>query len=109
FRLSCKLKGSDVFGSLVWDGRNPREALLEELPNHTVFAPGDTIITSGYSAVYPEAIPVGIVKGNERNGDDNFFTLRVALLTVFSKLSTVLLVVSKDRVQIKAIETSTIK
>lgn len=33
FRLSCKLKGSDVFGSLVWDGKSPREALLEELPN----------------------------------------------------------------------------
>ncbi len=109
FRLSCKLKGSDVFGSLVWDGRNPREALLEELPKHTVFAPGDTIITSGYSAVFPEGIPVGTVRCNERNSDDNFFTLRVELLTDFSKLSTVRLVVSKNRDQIKAIETSATK
>jgi len=109
FRLSCKLKGSDVFGSLVWDGRNPREALLEELPKHTVFAPGDTIITSGYSAVFPEGIPVGIVKENERDADDNFFTLRVRLLTDFSKLSTVRLVVSNDREQIKQIETTSTK
>lgn len=109
FRLSCKLKGSDVFGSLVWDGKNTREALLEELPKHTVFAPGDTIITSGFSAVFPEGIPVGIVKRNERNSDDNFFTLRVELLTDFSKLSTVRLVVSKDREQIKQIENNTSK
>lgn len=105
FRLSCKLKGSDVFGSLVWDGKSPREALLEELPKHTVFETGDTIITSGYSAVFPEGIPVGVVKGTERNADDNFFTLRIRLLTDFSKLSTVRLVVSNDRDEIKEIET----
>lgn len=109
FRLSCKLKGSDVFGSLVWDGKSPREALLEELPKHTVFEPGDTIITSGYSAVFPEGIPVGIVKGNEHNTDDNFFTLRVELLTDFSKLSTVRLVVSNDRDEIKKIESTSTK
>ncbi len=109
FRLSCKLKGSDVFGSLVWDGKSPREALLEELPKHTVFEPGDTIITSGYSAVFPEGIPVGIVKGNEHNADDNFFTLRVELLTDFSKLSTVRLVVSNDRDEIKKIESTSNK
>lgn len=104
FRLSCKLKGSDVFGSLVWDGEDSREALLEELPKHTVFHPGDTIITSGYSAMFPEGIPVGIVMGNEHTRDDNFFTLRVKLLTDFSTLSTVRLVVNNDRKEIKQLE-----
>ncbi|MDE7143252.1 MAG: rod shape-determining protein MreC, partial [Muribaculaceae bacterium] len=31
-RLACKNKGSNAFGSLVWDGRSPRRAVLEELP-----------------------------------------------------------------------------
>ena len=74
-----------------------------------MFEPGDTIITSGYSAVFPEGIPVGIVKGNEHNADDNFFTLRVELLTDFSKLSTVRLVVSNDRDEIKKIESTSTK
>ncbi len=104
FRLSCKLKNNDVIGSLVWDGKSPREALLEELPKHTVYEPGDTIITSGYSAVFPEGIPVGIVIGNEHTHDDNFFTLRVKLLTDFTKLSTVRLVVSHNREEIKVLE-----
>lgn len=89
FRLSCKIKGSDVFGSLVWDGSSPEIALLEELPKHTVYQRGDTIITSGYSAVFPEGIPVGTVLNAEKDADDNFFTLRVKLLTDFSTLSTV--------------------
>lgn len=106
FRLSCKLKGSDVFGSLVWDGRSPEEALLEELPKHTVYHEGDTIITSGYSAVFPEGIPVGIVKDAHKGGDDNFFTLRIKLLTDFSQLSTVRVIANDMADEIRLVEDS---
>ncbi len=88
-RLSCKVKGSDAFGSLVWDGRSPREAVLEELPRHVQFEPGDTVITSGYSVVFPEGIPVGIIVSHHKDDDDNFYSLRVRLLSDFSTLSTV--------------------
>ena len=97
FRLSCKLRGSDTFGSLVWDGTNPRTALLEELPKHTQFKRGDTIVTSGYSAMFPEGIPVGIIEGSGRGDDDNFFT-------DFTALSTVKVISNTDIVEIKAVE-----
>lgn len=88
-RLSCKVKGSDAFGSLVWDGKSPRRALLEEMPRHVEFALGDTVITSGYSVVFPEGIPVGRVVGHKRDDDDNFYSLSVELFTDFATLSTV--------------------
>ncbi|MCM1297350.1 MAG: rod shape-determining protein MreC [Muribaculaceae bacterium] len=104
FRLSCKLKGSDVFGSLVWDGHSPEQAILEELPKHTVYHPGDTIITTGYSDVFPEGIPVGTVVSADRGVDDNFFTLRINLLTDFSQLSTVRVIANKNIGEISEIE-----
>lgn len=104
FRLSCKIKGSDVFGSLVWDGKNPSEALLEELPRHTVYNPGDTIITSGFSSMFPEGVPVGTVVKPLTADDDNFFTLRIHLSTDFSRLSTVRIIDNKAREQINEIE-----
>lgn len=103
-RLSCKVKGNEAFGSLVWDGRSPRQALLEELPRHTVYHKGDTVVTSGYSAVFPEGIPVGIVVGDEKRLDDNFFTLRVELLPDFSSLSTVRVIDNADIEQIRQVE-----
>lgn len=107
FRLSCKVKGSDAFGSLVWDGKSPREAILEELPRHTRFAPGDTVVTSGFSAVFPEGIPVGTIVGKARGADDNFFTLRIRLLTDFSALSTVKVISNTDIVEIRQTEEGT--
>lgn len=104
FRLSCKLRGNSAFGSLVWDGRNPSEALLEELPKQVRFHKGDTIITSGYSAMFPEGIPVGTVIGSTSGEDDNFHTLRIRLLTDFTTLSTVKVISNRDIVDIKEVE-----
>lgn len=105
FRLSCKLRGNDAFGSLVWDGKSPYEAILEELPKQVRFHKGDTIITSGYSAVFPEGIPVGTIIESTRGEDDNFNTLRIKLLTDFSTLSTVKVISNRDIADIRQAET----
>ncbi len=103
FRLSCKIKRSDYFGSLVWDGANPSQALLEELPRHTVFEPGDTIVTSGYSAVFPSGLPVGVIIGADTDRNQNFFTLRVRLLADFTTLGNVQVVINNQAEEIRAL------
>lgn len=89
FRLSCKVKGSDSFGSLVWDGKSPYNAVLEEMPRHVKFAKGDTIVTSGYSSVFPEGIIVGTIAGRKIENNDNSYSLIIKLTTDFTQLSTV--------------------
>ncbi len=103
FRLSCKIKKSDYFGSLVWDGLRPDEALLEELPRHTVFNIGDTIVTSGYSAVFPPGLPVGVVLDDNTDKNQNFFSLRVKLLADFTTLGNVQVVVNYQADEIRAL------
>ena len=88
-RLSCKVKGSNYFGSLVWDGKDPRFAVLEELPRHVKFVKGDTIVTSGYSSVFPEGLMVGTVDGFSKQRNDNFYALTVKLSTDFFRLNDV--------------------
>lgn len=103
-RLSCKVKGENQVGSLVWDGKNPGEAILEELPKHAKFIKGDTIVTSGYSSVFPEGVPVGTIMSGTRDREDNFYTLRVKLFTDFSTLSTVRVIRDKMKDELVTVE-----
>ena len=104
FRLSCKIKGSEHFGSLVWDGIDPTQALLEELPRHAVFTSGDTVVTSGYSAVFPAGLPVGVIIDDAADRNDNFFTLKVKLFADYSQLGNVQVVVNNRRGEVLDVE-----
>lgn len=96
-RLSAKVKGSDYFGSLVWDGDNPQYAVMEELPRHVEFKEGDTIVTSGYSAAFPEGLPVGIIDGYSRQRNDNFYALKIKLSADFHRLNDVRVIINNQQ------------
>ncbi len=85
FKLSARLKTNGYIGSLTWDGKNPAQAVLNDIPLHVSVNLGDTIETTGYSAVFPEAIMVGRVSGIKKSGGD-FYKITVTLLTDFRKL-----------------------
>lgn len=95
--VSCKVKGTDCFGSLTWDGRNPQYAILEEMPRHVDFQPGDTIVTSGFSAVFPDGIMVGTIHDYAKQKDDNFYAMRVKLSTDFGQLGAVRVVSNRNQ------------
>lgn len=103
-QLSCKVKNNDNFGSLVWEGGDPEIATLTELPKHTVYQPGDTVITTGYSNIFPEGVPVGVVLDDLGHKNDNFFTLRVKLFTDFARLSNVQVITNNQLEELRALE-----
>lgn len=105
-QLSCKVKNNDNFGSLVWEGGDPEIATLIELPKHTVYHPGDTVITTGYSNIFPEGVPVGVVLDDLGHKNDNFFTLRVKLFTDFARLSNVQVITNNQLEELRALELS---
>lgn len=85
FRLSCRIKTNDFFGSLTWDGRDYRYAILSEIPQHVLINKGDTIVTTGYSAIFPGGIITGTISDFEKTGSD-FYRIRVKLATDFRRL-----------------------
>ena len=89
WKLSCKLLNSNYDGLLVWDGRDAQYSNLEELPTHTQFHVGDTVVTSGFSAVFPPGIIVGTVVGSNDSGTSGLYSLKVKLSTDFRQLTSV--------------------
>jgi rod shape-determining protein MreC len=87
-KISAKHKKSGYFGSLNWDGRNYLYANLKEIPLHTKLNPGDTILTSGYSTIFPEGILIGYVDSWQQTGG-SFNNIKVRLSTDFKRISEV--------------------
>jgi rod shape-determining protein MreC len=85
FKLSARIKSNGYFGSLNWDGRNYRHAVLNEIPQHVQINVGDTIETTGYSAVFPEGMLIGTVSEFVKPGGD-FYRITIMLSTDFKKL-----------------------
>jgi rod shape-determining protein MreC len=85
FRLSAKILKNGYFGSLSWAGKGYGKAILEEIPFHVEIEPGDTIVTSGYSAIFPEGIMVGTVDEFEAI-EGNFYTITVNIAVDYKNI-----------------------
>lgn len=90
--ISAKIKKNGYFGSLSWAGKNCKEAKLKEIPNHVKITNGDTIITSGYSLIFPEGIPIGTIKKIDYEKGGNFYEIIVSLNTNFQNVSNVYII-----------------
>lgn len=102
-RFSCKLLSSNAAGILIWENGDPRYATLTEYPKYERVEIGDTIITSGFSDIFPEGIMVGTVEEYESETDDNFNSLKIKLSTDFGALKNVYLINSTNE-EIKELE-----
>jgi len=103
-RFSCKLKKLNASGSLVWDGADRRFAYLEEIPPYVTVSKGDTVVTSGFSAIFPEGIMVGTVDEYDVGDDVNFLKLKIRLSTKFDALSNIRVIRYKHREELKKVE-----
>jgi len=84
--LSCRFSKNDYIGTLQWDGKDSRFAQLTDVASHMVVNPGDTIVTSGLSPVFPEGIPVGIVENSLLEEGESYYHINVRLHTNFKRL-----------------------
>jgi rod shape-determining protein MreC len=99
--LSCRFAKNDYAGTLKWDGKDSRFAELADVAAHMVVNPGDTIVTSGLSPVFPEGIPVGIVENSTLKEGDSYHTIRVRLSTNFKRLKYVEVVQNAHQMELE--------
>ena len=98
--ITAILKKSGTFGTINWDGKNPSEVTLSEIPIHTSFAIGDTVTTSGFSAIYPKGIDLGTIKSSKSAGGTSF-DLTISLFENFSTLHHVYIVDNPNNIEFK--------
>ncbi len=77
--VSAMIKRNRNFGSLVWHGGNPRYMTLESITKYAEVAKGDSIVTSGYSEIFPGNVFIGRIADFKLDGGSNFYSITIEL------------------------------
>ena len=101
--ISCKFVKNGYWGTLEWDGSNYQYAQLIDVASHLSVEPGDTIVTSGLSPIFPADIPVAIVEKAELKEGASYYSIRVRLNTDFRKIGYVQLINKQSYDEIKSL------
>lgn len=91
-QISSKHEKSDHIGTLLWEGYDYTKATMLYVPPHVGLEIGDTIITSGFSQIFPAGIILGTIADFEVRRGDNFFTIEIDLAQDFNNLQFVYVV-----------------
>jgi len=91
-KVGSKLKDSEYFGSLQWDGEHYTQGVLKDIPNHVVISIGDTVVTSGFSSIFPAELPVATISAFNEVAGENFYDIKVDFTTNFKNLTYVYVV-----------------
>lgn len=102
--VSSKMKRIGTIGTINWGGKNPQLAKLDYIPRHIEPVLGDTIVTSGYNAVFPENILIGVIEDFDLKDDQNFYDITVRLQNDYTKLSFLYIIKNKLKAEKDSIE-----
>ena len=103
-QINAKLKKSNHFGSLGWNGKSTGFVQLTDIPRLAAIRKGDTIVTGGQSVIFPENINIGTIDRIYIDNQTNYYTLDVKLFNDMTNLGHVYIIKGKYRKEIINLE-----
>ncbi|MBE15599.1 MAG: rod shape-determining protein MreC [Cytophagaceae bacterium] len=104
FLTNAKLKNAEHFGTLQWGGRDPNRVQLLDVQQQAKIAVGDTIETSGRSAIFPKGIPIGTITSFKLEESKNFYIIEIQLFNDMTNIGHVYIIQNRDKPEIEQLE-----
>ncbi|HQK39875.1 rod shape-determining protein MreC [Flavobacterium alvei] len=103
-RINAKLKKSNHFGSLTWNGKSTGFVQLTDVPRLASIRKGDTIVTGGQSVIFPENINIGTIDRIKIDDQTHYYTIEVKLFNDMTNLGHVYIIKNENREEIINLE-----
>ena len=94
--VSVALKRSGDFGTVEWDGKDPRFLILKRIPKTVEAKPGDTVLTSNVSFNFPPGYMVGTVAEVKLDNTTGMYLLKLRTAANFYNLQQVYVIENLD-------------
>jgi rod shape-determining protein MreC len=105
-KISGRIKKNDQLVNVSWDGWDYRMGDLQHIPSHVNLVPGDTIVTSGNSQIFPEGIMIGTVDHIDDELENLFKKGKIVFSEDYNKLTYVYVVENTRKEEIKRLKMS---
>lgn len=102
--ISAMIRKNNYLATLHWHMPDISTASLEDVARHVDVRVGDTIVTSGMSAIFPANMPIGIVKNVSLGEGDSYYDIDVSLATDFHSVRTVHVLQFAHRAELDSIQ-----
>lgn len=102
--VSAQIKKNRELGTIRWNGKSAKYAQLEGIATYVKVQEGDTICTSGYNAVFPPNITIGIVRKIRQKPEQTNYEIEVELSTNFNRLDYVYVIKNILKVEQDSLE-----
>jgi rod shape-determining protein MreC len=106
--VSSKIKRLNYPCIVTWDGKDYRYGKINDLPSHLHIKKGDSIVTSGFSAIFPENIYVGKIVKFEKQENKNFYNVTVKYGVDFKTVSNVHIVMNKYKAEFDSLKNTSV-
>ncbi|RYY20879.1 MAG: rod shape-determining protein MreC [Cytophagaceae bacterium] len=107
-QVAAQIKRDGTIGSVNWaEGSDYSHAMLDYIPRQNKVVVGDSVVTSGYNAVFPAGVFIGTVEAVTTEPNKNFSTVKLRLGVDFSRLTYVYVVPTPPRPERDSLEQHT--
>jgi rod shape-determining protein MreC len=106
-RISGRITKNNQMGTVVWNGVDHMYGTLTDIPAHVKIAKGDTIVSSGYSYIFPAGIMMGTISDFRVEQGDHFYIIPFKFSVDFNALQYVYVVRNLMKDEQEALEKST--
>lgn len=97
--VSVSLKKTGDFGTVEWDGKDPRYLLLKRIPKTVQVDKGDTVLTSPVSFNFPPGYMVGTVADIKLDNTTGMYLLKIKTGANFYNLQQVHVIENMERAE----------
>ncbi|MBT8187162.1 MAG: rod shape-determining protein MreC [Croceitalea sp.] len=105
--INAKIKNTNYFGSLIWDAKKYDVVQLIDIPRLVPLTVGDTIVTGAMSSIFPENIPIGVIKKYDLNQAKSFYNIDIALFNDMANIKNVYIIKNRNKAEVLELEKST--
>lgn len=104
--VSARFTENQHLANICWENTDYRFGTVKDIPIHLNPQKGDTLVTSGFSNIYPAGIMIGTIEEMLNNESKDFNTAKIRFSTNFSTLRHVFVIENLHQAELDSLTTN---